>query len=168
MADFTPIQTQEEFNAAIAPRLERERERGREEVRKQYADYETLKTDRDTYRKQAEESAAVIESQKKTFEESEAALKAQILEMDAKIKGYEADSVKTEKALEYGLPYDLHDRLKGSTVEEIEADAKAMAELLRNQHGAPPPMASHDTGGADQKTSAMRNLVQNLTSKNGG
>ncbi|MBQ6951711.1 MAG: hypothetical protein IJN44_09510, partial [Clostridia bacterium] len=44
MADFVPINTQEEFNTAIADRLRREREK--------YADYESIKAENGTLKNQ--------------------------------------------------------------------------------------------------------------------
>ena len=85
--EFTPINTQEEFDARIGARLQRERDK--------YADYETLKTkvsqmtDYDDLKKKSEKFEAEISS-----------LTTQLNEANTKIKGYESHSVKQRIARE--------------------------------------------------------------------
>ena len=48
MSEFTPITTQEQFDAAIGERLKRERE----SLAKKYGDYDALKQKTDDYERQ--------------------------------------------------------------------------------------------------------------------
>ena len=70
MAEFTPITTQEAFDEAIKSRLERERA----SVRKEYADYDSLKESLAKKTKEAEELTGSI-----------GGLKAQIDELSKKV-----------------------------------------------------------------------------------
>lgn len=108
MADFTPIMTQEDFDAAIAARLTREREKA---VRP-YADYEQIKTE--------------LGSTKETL----AARVAEIAELTGQLKGARTDLAKTRIALDKGLPLALAQRLTGETEDELKADAETLAGLL--------------------------------------
>lgn len=57
MAEFTPINSQEEFDAAIASRLERERAK--------FSDYETLKTNAANLQTQLEAANAKTPSMRR-------------------------------------------------------------------------------------------------------
>ena len=132
---FTPINTQEEFDAAIRDRLERERGK--------YADYEDLKTQVSTL-----------------TTERDTALQ-QVADRDAKIAKYETDSVKTRIAREKGIPAEMAHRLTGSTEEEIAQDADAMAKIFQTAKGAAPLFDNSQPVG-DDKDAALKQLLQNL------
>lgn len=149
MSDFTPITTQEEFDEAVRARIERVQKA----VREEYGDYEAIKNQNADYLKQIE----AFKSEKGAFQQN-------IADLTAKIKGYENDSVKTEKALEYGLPFEFRTRLKGDTPEEIEADAKALAQLIGKQNPKPLPMRTNEPGGKgeDNRESAFREMLEKM------
>ena len=92
MSEFKPINTQEEFDAAIKDRLERERGK--------YADYENLKTQVGTLT--TERDTAV----------------QQLGDANAKIKTYETNSVKMRIAQAKGIPAEMALRLTGETEED--------------------------------------------------
>ncbi len=135
MAEFTPIMTQEDFDAAISERLKREQAK--------YSDYDTIKSDLGTLRAQL------------------SAKDAEISTLQGKVKGYETDSVKTRIALETGLPLDLRTRLTGETEEEIRADANKLAKLFVQQKD-PAPLRDTEPPVADEKTAAYKSLLNNL------
>lgn len=135
MAGFTPIMTQEDFDAAISERLKREQAK--------YSDYDTIKSDLGTLRVQL------------------SAKDAEISTLQGKVKGYETDSVKTRIALETGLPLDLRTRLTGETEEEIRADANKLAKLFVQQKD-PAPLRDTEPPVADEKTAAYKSLLNNL------
>ena len=139
MAEFKPINTQEEFDTAISARLERERSK--------YADYEDLKqqvttltTERDTANYLSPEEAA---------------------KKDAKIKGYETDSVKTRIAREKGIPAEMASRPTGETEEEIMQDADTLAQIFKASKGTAPLFDNSQPVG-DDKDAALKELLQNL------
>ena len=125
MAEFTPITTQAEFDAAIGERLKRERET----LSKKYGDYEDLKNKVADYEKQiGQMSKAAKESAEKY-----AGYDKTLAELQAKVKDYETDSVKTRIAHETGLPYELAGRLTGEDEAAIRKDAEALSKLLGGQ-----------------------------------
>lgn len=139
MADFTPITTQAEFDAAIADRLARQE-------KSLAAKYEGWMSSDDV--------SAVRAGYDKTIEELKSAKEAseqQLTEALSRIKGYEADSVKTRIALEVGIPYRMAKRLEGETEDDIRRDAEAIREMLKP---AAAPLASAEpptgTGTRDQ------------------
>lgn len=132
---FNPINTQEEFDAAIKDRLNRERQK--------YADYDTLKeqvgtltTERDTYKQQVEDR-------------------------DATIRKYETDSVKTRIAAAKGLPASMASRLAGETEEEITQDADNLAQIFRTAKGTA-PMFEGGNGGGNDTDAALRQMLQSM------
>ena len=132
---FNPINTQEEFDAAISVRLQRERQK--------FADYDDLKaqvgtltTERDTYKQQVDER-------------------------DAKIRKYETDSVKTRVAAAKGLPASMASRLAGETEEEITQDADNLAQIFRAAKGTA-PMFEGGSGGGNDTDAALRQMLQGM------
>lgn len=133
--EFKPITTQEEFDAAIRDRIQRERQK--------YADYDDLKgqvgtltTERDTYKQQVEDR-------------------------DAKIRKYETDSVKTRIAADKGLPASMASRLNGETEEEITQDADSLVQIFRSAKGTA-PMFEGGNGGGNETDAALRQMLQSM------
>ena len=135
MAEFKPINTQEEFDAAISARLERERGK--------YADYEDLK------------------NQVSTLTTERDTAKQQLADANDKIAKYETDSVKTRIAREKGIPAEMAHRLTGNTEEEIAKDADAMAQIFQAAKGAAPLFDGSQPVG-DDKDAGLKKLLQNL------
>lgn len=132
---FNPINTQEEFDAAIRDRLNRERQK--------YADYETLK-----------EQVGTLTTERDTY-------KQQVDERDAKIRSYETASVKTRIAQEKGLPASMASRLAGETEEEIMQDAESLAQIFKTAKGTA-PMFEGGTGGSNDVDAAIRQMLQSM------
>lgn len=148
--EFTPINTQEEFDARIGARLQRERDK--------YADYETLKTkvsqmtDYDDLKKKSEKFEAEISS-----------LTTQLNEANTKIKGYESHSVKQRIARETGIPIEMADRLTGESEDEIRKDAESLKPFIGT--GSIRSLPLHDTEQhveKDETKAALRELSQKL------
>jgi hypothetical protein len=155
MEKFTPITTQEQFDAAIEERLKREREA----ISKKYGDYDDLKTKVSDYETQ-------IGDLTRTIEENEgkcAGYDKTLADMEAKLKGYEIGSVKTRIALESGLPYAMAARLSGETEAEIQKDAKTLVQLMESRSPKAPPLRSNEQTPGDTKRDALRALNAQLT-----
>ena len=150
--EFKPINTQEELDAILKERLTRKEE----SVKKEFADYEELKKkvgELESANQKLGQSATESASKLTEYEK-------QIAEKDLKIKGYEADSVKSRIALEVGLPFEMANRLKGETEEDIRKDA----ELLFKAIGASKlvaPLANTEVT-LDEKTQALKDMVANI------
>lgn len=146
MAEFTPINTQEELNAAIGPRLQRERETVAKEYTGKISEYEKTITD--------------LQKQVREAGEKQAASDKQLTELSARIKGYESDSVKTRIALEAGLPWGMAARLAGDTEEAIRKDAEALKGLMKSQTPVAP--LAKETVPEDANKAALMALAKKL------
>lgn len=126
--DFTPINTQEEFDAAISERLKREQ--------KKYEGYRSPylveKMERDHQQKiddlthEKETAVSELQTQLDAANATIAEHVATIADRDKQIAKYETDSVKTRIAIEEGLPVSFAERLTGTTEDEIRNDAKSV------------------------------------------
>lgn len=152
MTDFTPITTQEAFDAAISDRLKREKEKYNDYTSPK--DLEKLKAD---YDKQIADLNKAMEAQTKKYADYE----KNIADRDAKIKGYETASVKTRIAHELGLPYGAADFLKGEDENSIKESAEQVKKLFgTNQRTA--PQANTELAQGDSKTEAYRQVLRQL------
>ena len=134
MADFKPIETQEQFDAMIKGRLEQ----AERSFIEKYGKTDELKT-------QLEESAGQIAELTKRLEEANNQIESSKAEMEglnAKVLKYETDSVKTRVAHEEGLPFEMAGRLTGDNEEAIRADAKSLAKMMKANASTPPAFKS--------------------------
>ena len=139
MADFVPINTQEEFDSRIKERLEQKAN----SVRQQFADYETIKKDLETLKTEAGKKDSTIS------------------DLTNQLKGARTELAKTKIALEKGLPVEMGARLTGETEEDIRKDAEALSALFKRQK-SPAPLRENDPGNGDGKDAAMRALLEGL------
>ena len=139
MADFKPINTQEEFDAAIGARLKRERDT----ISAQYADYNDLKG-----------KVGTLETQVNTLTGEKEAL-------EQKVAGYETNSVKMRIAQELGIPGAMAERLTGDSEEAIRKDAEAMAAIFKSVQG-PAPLYTNEQPAAKESDAAMVDMLHSL------
>lgn len=153
--EFKAITTQEEFDAAIKTRLERERSK--------YADYDDLKTQL----KKLQEEKATYEKTAKESGENQKGLQAQLDEALKKVKTYELDEIKTSVAIEKGLPLELRSRLTGSNEEEIKADAEKLSKIFgeSNRSNLPGFTPNEGVGEDEKKTAGYKALLKGLNIK---
>lgn len=153
--EFTPIETQEALDKIVQERVNRATEKAaaaaREEVKKSFEGYVSP----DEVKKNADQTAAVREELEKT--------KAALAEMTGKAETAQIVAAKLRIAQEYGVPFELADRLKGSTEEELKADAEVFTGSFPKRatpnYNAEKPQAE-DTVKAD-----MRRLLEGLTAR---
>lgn len=149
MSEFKPITTQEEFDAAIKGRLSREKEK--------YGDYEQLKS----RVAELEEENVGLKSTIEATNQSKADADKQLEELQSQIAGYETASLRTRIALQYGLPYDLADRLQGTDEDSFKADAERLASFVKHtEHVA--PMRTLEPALEKTENTSYKNLVQGL------
>ena len=122
MPDFKPINTQEELDALLAPRLERERKMAAEP----FADYQKIKDD--------------LAAANKTLGEKDAA----IADLNTQLKSARTDLAKTRTALAKGLPLSVVESLRGETEEELGKSADALAVLAGSKKSEPEPARELD------------------------
>lgn len=149
MSEFKPITTQEEFDAAIKERLSREKAK--------YSDYDQLKS-RVT---ELETENVGLKSTIEANNQSKADADKQLEKMQNQISNYETASLRTRVALQYGLPYDLADRLQGTDEESFKADAERLAGYMKR---AQPVAPVRETEPVLEKTenTLYKNLIQGL------
>ena len=89
-----------------------------------------------------------------------------IKELEDKVKKYESDSVKTKIARTAGLPDEMADRLRGTTEEEMKADAESLAKLVSKKDvaplGDPEPNRGGGDDGDDKKNAAFRKMLKEM------
>lgn len=152
---FTIIETQEQFDAAIKTRLEKQRAK--------YADYDDLKSQIEELNEEKSALEKTISESGEKFKD----LQLQLDEANKKVKGFELDSLKTNVAIEKGLPLELRSRLTGETKEDIEADADNLVKIFgeQNRKGLP-GFSVHEHGGEeDKERAAYKELLSGLNIK---
>lgn len=144
MAEFVPITTQEEFDAAIASRLTREREK----ALRPYADYEQIKNDLGT------------------ANSTLAARDATITDLTGQLQSARSDLAKTRIALEKGLPAALAERLTGETDDELRRDADSLLTLIGGRKTSEPSRSTEKekTGGKTGRfnTDDLRQVLNDM------
>lgn len=118
--------SQEELNSIISDRLNKEKEKYEKQISE-------LNAKTESYEKQI----ATFTSQLEDVNKKAANYESEIKERDDKIHAYESQSVKMRVAHEVGIPYELADRLSGTTEEEIKADAESIKGLINLSNPMP-------------------------------
>ena len=152
---FEPIQTQEELDAILKKRLEREREKITAEFSGKYANYDEL----------AEKAKAYDEAQEAQKSEAQKA-KERIAELENTIKERdEADKqrkMREKVAKEKGIPAEL---IVGTDEESMAAYADKLAEFAKVQTPTAPKdekpgsFSSGEGDGDDEKRAFVRQLL---------
>lgn len=150
MAEFKPITTQEELDAIIIERINREKET----QSKKYADYDEIKSKNLELAQQLE----TVNQTLKQLSEEKTGYTSSIEELNSKVKFYETDKLKTKIALEYGLPYHLASRLVGDDEAALSSDAKQLAELVSSKQPLPPLKDNE----RNSNTDGYKNLLEKL------
>lgn len=133
MADeFTPIETQEAFETAIAERIEQ----ARQEERDKYADYDDIK------------------NQLSAANETNATQAAEITRL-------QTDNLKQRIAAETGLPSAMANRLVGDDEKAIREDAAELLKTIKPQRKAP-PMRNPDADENPSKDGAYKRMLDGL------
>lgn len=134
--EFKTIETQEELDAIIKARLDRNTKTVTDEVKKSYEGYLSP----DEVKKLTEQ----VDTLTKALTEKETA----ITDLTAKNKAYETASVKARICHEKGLPYELAERLSGETEQDISADADKLAQFVSASKPAAPLYNPQGNAGA--------------------
>jgi len=150
MTEFKAIETQEQLDAIIKSRLDREKAK--------YSDYDTLS---EKIKKLETENSNL----KQTITDKETSVSTnltRISELEKDVTSWKQKSLKQQIAMKNGLPFDLADRLQGDTEESLNEDAERLASLV-NVKNYTQPLAdkepNFETKGTD---AAWRDVVKNL------
>jgi hypothetical protein len=147
MADEDKKFSQTDVDEIVKDRLAREKAK--------YADYDQIKAELEATRASHAELKA-----------ENTALKADLADRDGKLRDSETRAMKAEIAKAAGLPEGLADRLQGTTPEELEADAKRLAEAMGpgpavGAGTAPPVEAKRPLTRADIKKMTPEEITAN-------
>lgn len=157
--NFTPIETQEQFDSAIAKRLARAEQKYTE----QFSGYISPTEFEEKTKSLTDQITELGNSLTAANEKAKADADA-IAELEARIKANETASVKSRIAHEFGLPYELAHRLTGDDEESIRADAESMKSILGTvKTPAPPvPNPNDSVGGDKSRMAALMKMSADL------
>lgn len=150
--EFKAIETQEELDAIIGKRLERERKNTAEK----YADYDELKA----YKENSELKFADVT---RALEEANETIKSHASEVEtlnSRIKEFETKDFKRKLAVEVGLDISLADRIAGEDEKAMKEDAEALAKVFKASHSQ--PLATTEKGVPDEKTEGYKQMLKEL------
>ena len=118
MTEFKVIETQEQLDAIIKSRLDREKAK--------YSDYDTLAEKI----KNLEAENTNLKQAITDKETSESTTASKIADLEKDVTAWKNKSLKQQIAMKNGLPFDLADRLQGDTEESLNEDAERLASLV--------------------------------------
>lgn len=147
---FEAITSQEQLDTIIKDRLERASKKHSEATAELQKELESLRATNT-------ELSGKISDYDKKYENVDAV----ISDLQGKVKSYETDSVKTRVSREYGIPWELRDRLRGETEEEIRNDARALSELLP-KNSAPRKSSENSPSNGDEHKEALRETARRM------
>ena len=148
MSEFKPIETQEALDAILKDRLDRQKKSVTDEIKKQYEGWISPED--------AKKSTDEITALTGKLSDSEKT----IADLTAKNSAYEISSVKMKIAHETGLPYELAERLSGSTEDEIRKDAETLSQFTTQAQATPSFTSEPPVGNSTD--AAFRALAQSL------
>jgi len=155
MSEFKVIKTQEELDAILQPRLDRQKET----FVKQYSDYDDLKKQVSALTSENTSLQSTISTEKEKY----AGYDKNIDELNSKISGFETANLKHDIANEKGIPFALADRLVGKDEDELKADADRLSAMMKPKEPISPLKDSEPSDDKDSdKDSAYKNLINNL------
>lgn len=149
MSEFKAIETQEQFDAAISELLKRERET----VRKEFEGYLSPEEEGEKY-------AGYLSPDDEKKKYKDYLSPEEVAKKDAKIKGYETDSVKMRIAHEAGLSYDAVAFLKGEDEDSIRKSAETLKSIIGTNNLA--PLASTESRVDGTQETALKNTLKGL------
>ena len=153
--EFKVIETQEQFDSAIADRLKRAEEKYAEK----YSDYDDIKA------QLAEKSKGLddLNNQIKELGEKQKTFDETIAAKDLEIKKFTTNEIKSKVAGEMGLSIKSVEFLKGETEEEIKASANALKSITTPTVA---PLKNTEPEKLDTKREALKSLAAELVPKN--
>lgn len=152
---FEVIETQEQLDKVIGARIERAKEAAKAEFQSKLDELDTLTTKL----KEKESKITSLTDELETAKAAKTANEAKIADLTAKVQKYEADSVKTRIAQEFGLDAGLANRLTGETEEDIRKDAEALKGIVGSTSVQRINYNPESTA-KDEENAALKNMLQ--------
>lgn len=149
MAEFKPIETQEDFDAAIQKRLaQKEREVA--------ARYEGWMSPDDVAKMKGEYEKTISDSAQKLADHDKT-----VADLTARATKAEHTLLRQQVAASKGIPIELAGRLVGETKETLEKDAESFAAYLSPKTA--PPLRSTEPQTVNPSTAAWQQMISSLT-----
>lgn len=154
--EFKVIESQEQLDAVIKGRLERERVKYADQIEELNKKLEAQNGDAQKQIGELTQSLNALKEEKESFSQT-------LAERDAKIKDYELSSVKTQVAHELGLSFEAVKFIQGSDEAEIRQNAEALKGIV-NVKTAPLAKAEPDINNTADvaKDAALRQMSREL------
>ncbi len=150
MTEFKVIETQEQLDAIIKSRLDREKAK--------YSDYDTLSEKiKNLETENTNLKQAITEK-----ETSESMNLTRITDLEKDVTAWKNKSLKQQIAMKNGLPFDLADRLQGDTEESLNEDAERLASLVSVKNYTQPLADKEPNFESKGTDAAWRDVVKNL------
>ena len=150
MTEFKVIETQEQLDAIIKSRLDREKAK--------YSDYDTLAEKI----KNLETENTNLKQTITDKETSESSTASKIADLEKDVTAWKNKSLKQQIAMKNGLPFDLADRLQGDTEESLNEDAERLASLVSVKNYTQPLADKEPNIESNGIEAAWRDVVKNL------
>ena len=150
MTEFKVIETQEQLDAIIKSRLDREKAK--------YSDYDALAEKI----KNLETENTNLKQTITDKETSESMNLTRITDLEKDVTAWKNKSLKQQIAMKNGLPFDLADRLQGDTEESLNEDAERLASLVSVKNYTQPLADKEPAFKEKGVDSAWRDVVKNL------
>ena len=149
MADFKPIETQEDLDAAIQKRLaHKEREVA--------ARYEGWMSPDDVAKMKGEYEKTIADSAQQLADHDKT-----VADLTARATKAEHTLLRQQVAASKGIPIELAGRLVGETKETLEKDAESFAAYLSPKTA--PPLRSTEPQTVNPSTAAWQQMISSLT-----
>lgn len=157
--DFKVIESQEQLDAVLKGRLEREKVKYTDQI-------EELNQKLEAQTSEAQKQISELTQALNSYKEEKESFSKTLAEKDEAIKKYELHSVKTQVAHELGLSFEAVDFLQGATEEEIRTSAESLKNLVGTKAAplANPEPTIKDTKEAT-KDAALRSMLHDLNVK---
>lgn len=152
---FEVIETQEQLDKVIGARIERAKEAAKAEFQSKLDELDTLTTKLE----EKESKITSLTDELETAKAAKTANEAKIADLTTKVQKYEADSVKTRIAQEFGLDAGLANRLTGETEEDIRKDAEALKGIVGSTSVQRINYNPESTA-KDEENAALKNMLQ--------
>lgn len=150
MTEFKAIETQEQLDAIIKSRLDREKAK--------YSDYDTLAEKI----KKLETENTNLKQTITEKETSESTTASKIADLEKDVTTWKQKSLKQQIAMKNGLPFDLADRLQGDSEESLNEDAERLASLVKVKNYTQPLADKEPNIKTNSVDDAWRDVVKNL------
>lgn len=161
MADFKPINTQEEFDAAVKDRLDRQAAK--------FADYDDLKAAKkeldELKGKKLDEQLAALQAEYDKAKTTLADHDKIVSDLTTRATTAEHKLKQREIAHAAGIPVELADRINGSTDEEMTKDAETLAKYAKGGGSVLPLGNPEGSGSKDPLAAAYSSLARSITKK---